>query len=167
MHIRIVVTGPESTGKTTLAQALAQHYQAYYVKEYARIYLDNLNRPYEEQDLLNIAKGQLASEEAAKAKKVLICDTSLEVIKIWSEVKYKRCHPWILEKYRQQKVDLYLLCAPDIPWEYDRQRENPDGRNKLFSIYKQELKEKNHAEIRGERAERLQTAIQAIDVLLK
>lgn len=166
---KIVITGPESTGKTTLAQALAKHYQADWVREYARIYIDNLSRPYQEEDLLTIAKGQLASEEVAKAKvnKLLICDTSLEVIKIWSEVKYSRCHPWILEKLRQQKVDLYLLCVPDIPWKYDPKRENPDDRDQLFLMYKAELKGKNYTEIQGERKERLQISTQAIDVLLK
>lgn len=169
MMIKIVVTGPESTGKTTLAQALAQHYQTDWVREYARIYIDNLARPYQEEDLLSIAKGQLASQEVAKGKAndIMICDTSLEVIKIWSEVKYGHCHPWILEKFRQQTIDLYLLCAPDISWEHDTQRENPYDRDQLFSIYQQELKEKNYVEIRGQRTERLQKSIEAIDFLLK
>ncbi len=166
---KVVITGPESTGKTTLAQALALHYQTYWVREYARIYMDHLHRPYEEADLLAIAKGQLASEEVAKAKasRLMICDTSLEVIKIWSEVRYNRCHPWILDKYQQQKVNLYLLCAPDIPWAPDPQRENPEDREALFKRYQQELKEKNCIEIGGNRQERKSIAISAIETLLK
>lgn len=169
MSTKIVVTGPESTGKTTLAQSLAKHYATSWVREYARIYIDNLNQPYEEEDLLAIAKGQMASEAAAKAKmnRLLICDTSLEVIKIWSEVKYRRCHHWILEKFRQQQVDLYLLCAPDIMWTYDPQREHPDDRDQLFLKYKETLKERNYVEIRGEGEARFRIARQAIDALVK
>ncbi len=168
MPFKIIITGPESTGKTTLAQGLSGHYQAFWVKEYARIYLDQLQRPYQEDDLLAIAKGQLASEQAAqtKADELLICDTSLEVIKIWSEVKYGRCHPWILEKLRQQKTDLYLLCTPDIPWACDPQRESPQDREALFTLYKQMLKDKNYVEIAGNKEKRIQTAIQAADALL-
>ncbi len=166
--LKVVITGPESTGKTTLAEALAGHYQTFWVKEYARIYLDQLQRPYQEDDLLAIAKGQLASEQAAqtKAGKLLICDTSLEVIKIWSEVKYKRCHPWILAQLRQQKTDLYLLCTPDMVWEYDPQRENPQDREALFTLYKQMLEGKNYVEIAGSKEKRIQAAIQAVDALL-
>ena len=166
---KIVITGPESSGKTTLAEQLAAHFHTLHVKEYSRIYLHNLSRPYEEADLFNIAKGQLASEEVAKAKvkDLLICDTSLEVIKIWSEVKYNHCHPWILEQYQQQQVNLYLLCSPDIPWEYDPQRENPADRNVLFKRYQHELTGKSVIEIRGSREERLRSAIQSTETLLK
>lgn len=167
--IKIVITGPESTGKTTLTQKLANHYQTAWIREYARIYIDNLHRPYTQEDLLSMAKGQLASEEIAKMKgqNLIICDTSLEVIKIWSEVKYQTCHPWILDKLQKQKVDLYLLCAPDIPWQHDPQRENPEDREWLFAIYQNELKGKNYAEIWGKEDKRLGTAIQAVDALLK
>ncbi len=166
--VKIVVTGPESTGKTTLAQQLAAHYQTAWVAEYARIYLNNLHHPYELADLLSIAKGQLASEEVARMKdqKLLICDTSLEVIKIWSQEKYQTCHPWILDQLQKQQIDLYLLCAPDIPWQPDPQRENPEDRHRLFTIYQHEL-EKSHMEIRGDEDQRLSIAIQAVDSLLK
>lgn len=167
--IKIVITGPESTGKTTLAQGLGRHYQTDWLREYARIYIDNLHRPYEQEDLLIMAKGQLASEEAARMKgqNLIICDTSLEVIKIWSEVKYHACHPWILDKLQKQKVDVYLLCTPDIPWQPDPQRESPEDRERLFTIYQHELEDKNYIEIRGDETKRLSTAIQAVDTLLK
>jgi nicotinamide riboside kinase len=93
---KIIITGPESTGKTTLAQQLAQHYQTVWVPEYSRDYIAQLNRSYEEDDLLEIAKGQVRREDEMVAKHtpdLLICDTSLLVIKVWSKVKYQRCHP--------------------------------------------------------------------------
>jgi len=165
---KIIVTGPESSGKTTLARQLAQHYQTVWVPEYARDYIDGLNREYEEADLLEIAKGQVSREDEFAAKYspgLLFCDTSLLVIKIWSEVKYKRCHPWILEQLEQRKVDLYLLAYPDIPWEPDPQREHPHQRMELFDIYKKELQDKPHLVVKGDEEPRLHAAIQAIGSL--
>jgi len=166
--IKVVTTGPESSGKTTLAKALAEHYQVPWVPEYARGYISNLGRLYQEEDLLKIAQGQVAREdEAAKDKPdLLICDTSLIVIKIWSEYRYGRCHPWVLEQIEQRPVNLYLLCSPDIPWEPDPQRENPDDRDQLFHLYQQALKNKPTKIISGNRPERLAQAVSEIDHLL-
>lgn len=165
---KIIITGPESTGKTTLAQQLAQHYQTVWVPEYARDYIDQLNRKYEEDDLLEIAKGQVAREDEIVTKynpERLVCDTSLLVLKVWSLVKYQRCHPWILEQLDQRKVDLYFLTYFDIPWEADPQREHPHQREKLFQIYERELQNKPHLIVGGSREERMKTAVQAIDHL--
>lgn len=141
----IVITGPESTGKTTLATQLAAHFQSAWLPEFARSYIDNLDEPYGESDLLEIAKGQVAAEKGAikKAANVVFLDTSLEVIKIWSEVKYGRCHPWILQQVEKRKHHLYLLCQPDIPWLPDPQRENPNDRDQLFNLYLHELTKQN------------------------
>ncbi|MEY3052590.1 MAG: hypothetical protein RLY31_2375 [Bacteroidota bacterium] len=139
---RIVVTGPESTGKTTLAQALAAHYSVEWVPEYARNYLGGLDRPYVEADLLEIAKGQLASEEEYGRRAtagLLVLDTSLEVIRIWSLVRYGRCDPWISREADFRRQGLYLLCSPDLPWEPDPLREGPAGREELFRRYHDEL----------------------------
>lgn len=168
MKIKIVITGPESSGKTTLSEQLAHHFNAPWVPEYARDYIARLNRPYQQSDLLEIARGQAARENeyAQKADKLYFCDTSLEVIKIWSEFKYKRCHPWIIEQQQKYRANLYLLCAPDIPWTYDPQRENPDDRDVLFDIYRRELSGELVQEIWGERKKRLQTAAAAVQTLL-
>jgi NadR type nicotinamide-nucleotide adenylyltransferase len=138
---RIAVTGPESTGKSMLSEQLARHFNTVWVPEFAREYLGNLGREYGEADLLSIAKGQLELESriAPDAKGFLFCDTELTVIKIWSEVRYGRCDPWILKHLGVQQFDLYLLCDIDLPWEYDPLREHPDRRQFLFDRYRKEL----------------------------
>lgn len=139
--LRILFTGPESAGKTLLARRLAATYQTVWTPEYARAYLETLGRPYVEEDLLHIARGQLLLEDyqAQFARRILPCDTGMLVIKVWSEYKYGRCHPWILEQLQRRSYGLYLLCGTDVPWAYDPLRENPGEREELYAIYKREL----------------------------
>ena len=166
----IVVTGPESTGKTTLAAQLAEHFKTVWTPEFARTYIKGLDQPYMENDLLEIAKGQLELENEMKKKagRILFLDTSLEVIKIWSEYKYARCHPYILTQFKKQKHSLYLLCEPDLEWENDPQRENPDDRQKLFELYVQELTEQNSnfVKINGSGKTRIINALRYVKRLL-
>ena len=158
--LRILLTGPESTGKTLLARRLAEVYQTAWAPEYARAYLETLGRPYEESDLLHIARGQLLLEDyqAQFARRILPCDTGMLVMKVWSEFKYGRCHPWILEQLQQRSYDIYLLCGTDVPWAYDPQRENPNEREELYTIYKRELEQLGvpYTELRGGVEERLE-----------
>ena len=167
--LKIVITGPESSGKTTLAQALAAHYRVPWVAEYARDYLERLTQPYQEADLLRIAQGQVQREdEAARASlPLLICDTSLLVIYVWSHYRYGRCHPWIEDQLAQRPVHHYLLCSPDLPWQPDPQRENPHDRPELFARYEKALHEKSYTVVSGQGNVRLNTAISAVDCLLK
>jgi NadR type nicotinamide-nucleotide adenylyltransferase len=139
--LKIAITGPESTGKSRLAMELAAYYKTVYVPEFAREYIDHLDRPYSQEDILKIAKGQIEGEERwiKEAERVLFCDTELVVTKIWSEVKYGNCNSWILEKIEENKYDLFLLCDIDLPWEEDPQREHPHMREKLFTLYHDEL----------------------------
>ncbi|MBK7409171.1 MAG: ATP-binding protein [Saprospirales bacterium] len=157
--LRIAITGPESTGKTTLAQALADHFQTVWTPEYARTYLDTLDRAYAFNDLEQIARGQLKweAEYGAKARRFLFCDTDLLVLKVWSEYKYGRCAPFILEALRQQPYALHILCGTDVPWEYDPLRENPGERAELYGIYLAELQGMGlpFMEVRGSLEERL------------
>ena len=166
---KIAVTGPESTGKSTLSAALAAFFQTAWVPEYAREYLENLDRNYEEKDLLEIAKGQLALQEELekRSNQFLICDTDLLVIKIWSEHKYGRCHPWILKKLDEINYDLYILPYIDIPWQEDPLREHPDLREYFFNKYKEELitRKVNFIEVKGALDQRLKEAIKAIKAL--
>lgn len=139
---KIVLTGPESSGKTTIAKRLAMDFNAPLVTEYARTYLDTLKRPYHPSDLKKIAQGQVAAEKKAAATNphLLICDTDLWTILIWSEEKYGKVDPYISKMLKKQKTDLYLLLRPTLPWTYDPQRENPTDRNRLFHIYRNKLR---------------------------
>lgn len=167
---KIAIVGPECTGKSDLSQFLAKHYQTAFVPEYARGYIDNLVNPYEESDLLKIAHGQLRLEDQwlNDANKLLICDTTLLVIKVWSEVKYDRVDPYIADEVKARHYDLHLLTYIDIPWQDDPQREHPGRRDELYNIYVRELRELSipYVDIRGSREQRESTAIEAIDKLL-
>jgi len=164
------VIGPECTGKTELSEFLAGHFQTVWVQEYARAYLNRLGRPYEEHDLLKIAHGQWRMEQEwlHDASRVLICDTNITVIKIWSEFKYGHCAREILDMVARQQYDLYLLTYVDLPWQDDPQREHPTQREVLWNIYRAELSRGTTpvVEIRGERKERQQTAVKAITSIL-
>jgi NadR type nicotinamide-nucleotide adenylyltransferase len=167
VHFRIAITGPESTGKSTLARALATHYDTTWVPEYAREYIVNLERPYLKEDLLEIAKGQIASEKKLQknANQYLFCDTDLTVIKIWSEYKYQSVDAFIVEQIQQVNYDLYLLMDVDLPWKYDTMREHPHKRSFFFQWFKQELERQgaDYATVRGNEQDRLQNAISLID----
>lgn len=145
MTRRIAIIGPESTGKSELCQHLARIYQSEWVPEFARFYLDRLNRPYEQSDLLQIAKGQIAWEDdkAEYDRKYLFCDTNLIVMKVWSDHKYGSSDPWILEELekRERHYDFYLLGNIDLIWRPDPQREHPKLRKHFFDIYENYLKD--------------------------
>lgn len=138
---RIAITGPESTGKSNLADALAREFNTQSVPEFARGYINNLNRDYTQEDLLTIAKGQFKQEEniVKQANEYLFVDTDFLVMKIWSLYKYGKCDDWILDKLENHHYDLYLLCNIDLPWQPDPQREHPDIRQYLFDWYLNEL----------------------------
>ncbi len=168
---KIVVIGPESTGKSTLSEELAAALHTVWVPEYARNYLTTLSRPYEAHDLLIIASGQLAEEDTLQinANKYLICDTDLYVIKVWSEHKYGQCHATILEQIATRKYDLYLLTDIDMPWEEDPLRENPsaEDRTYFYNIYKDIVMQSGTPwkSVNGNKAERLSQALEAVKQL--
>ncbi|MCK9422317.1 MAG: ATP-binding protein [Bacteroidales bacterium] len=164
---RIAITGPESTGKSMLSEQLAAHYNTVWVPEFARAYLADLNRSYKEEDIVYIAQQQLLNEErhSTVANRFLFCDTEFIVTKIWSDVKYGHCDPWILRTIENHRYDLFLLCDIDLPWEYDPQREHPDKRKFLFDLYLHELIVRNFPffVVRGLGPERLNQAVKKID----
>lgn len=166
---RILILGPESTGKSTLTEELAVHFGEPWVPEYAREYLENLNRDYEYEDLLMIAKGQVASEDllAQKAKQFLFVDTDLRVIKVWSDHKYGKTDPWVLDQLAQRKYDLILLTDTDMPWEPDPQREHPDEKMR-WHFFKKYLHLADasgcpYEIVSGNREDRLNKAIKLIE----
>jgi len=168
---RIVITGPESSGKTTLALGLARRSGGAYVPEVAREYLEKLGRPYTEQDLLAIAQAQIQKENEivheAGGNGLLICDTDLITIRIWSEEKYGHCDPWIIEQTERRPYDLWLLCTPDMPWEPDPLRENAHDRDRLFDVYERMLCAlgKGYGVMSGDRDTRIHQSANAISDL--
>ena len=174
---KIVIIGPESTGKSTLCKQLAAHYNTVWVQEYAREYLLQHGMNYTYDDLLTIAKGQLAGEaaaveelSAAGTNSLLFIDTDMYVMKVWCEFVFGNCHQWILDQAAQRKYDLYLLCNTDLPWVKDELREYPDlpTRDKLYHIYKDIMVNQSvpWADISGTDEERLNRAVEAVDRLL-
>ncbi|MEE9362553.1 MAG: ATP-binding protein [Cellulophaga sp.] len=173
--IKIVLFGPESTGKTTLSEQLARHYNSVWVPEYARDYLqdkwNNERKTCEPEDLLPIAIGQMALENelSKKATEILICDTDLLETKVYSEAYYiGYCDP-LLEKYALQNTyDIYFLTYIDVPWEKDDLRDKPNERKKMFQYFKDTLMKynRNFIVLKGDKKIRLDTAIKQIDKLL-
>lgn len=163
-----MVIGPESTGKSTLSEQLANALKTVWVPEYARGYLETLGRDYTEPDLLEIAKGQLASEDELikQANNYLISDTDLHVIKVWSEAKYGRCHKWILEQIAHRKYNLYLLANIDFPWQDDVLREHglPEERKYFYNIYRDIVMHSGipWIDVSGNEETRLDSALSAV-----
>jgi NadR type nicotinamide-nucleotide adenylyltransferase len=166
---KIVVIGPESTGKSTLCEGLAAHYHTEWVREYARESLLTHGTTYSYDDLSTIARGQLALEEAGRGDSVLFIDTDMYVIKVWSEYVFGRCETWILKEIAARRYDGYLLCRTDLPWTKDELREYPDlaTRERLYHIYRDLLINQNipWAEVGGEGDDRLKNAIGAVERL--
>lgn len=164
---RVVITGAECTGKTTITHQLAQHFKTLYIPEYAREYVENLNRPYTYNDIEKIAFKQIQQEKefVKKANAILFYDTYLIITKVWFLVVYKKCPDWLLKAISKSKIDLFLVCDTDILWEPDPVRENGgERRNELFQIYINELKSYrfNYKIVSGLGENRLRNAIRLI-----
>lgn len=163
--IRIAITGPESSGKTTLALALSEALGIHCCSEYAREFLNSSKGKYSFSDLDRIALGQLALWENAIPP--MICDTDLTVLKIWSLEKYGILSSLIQRQYVNQQFDHYFVCKPDIPWEPDPLREHPEDRDRLFCLYVEELKKMNRpfTVLNGVPEERLKRSREVINSL--
>ena len=182
---KIVVIGPESTGKSSLCAALAAHYGVGWVPEYAREYLQKHGMNYSYPDLMTIARGQLALEDRLAAEQqdrltaehqirvgkqgssLLFVDTDMYVMKVWSEYVFGRCDAWILDQIASRKYDAYLLCRTDLPWVRDDLREYPDleNRERLFHIYRDSLVNQDTpwAEVGGVGEDRVASGIAAVE----
>ncbi|HTL08499.1 MAG TPA: AAA family ATPase [Chitinophagaceae bacterium] len=179
---KVVIIGPESTGKSTLCEQLARHYNTRWCPEYAREYLLTHGMNYTYDDLLTIAKGQLAQEdhyvaELAQTKdansqqpSLLFVDTDMYVMKVWCQFVFGKCHQWILDQLAVRKYDLYLLCNIDLPWVKDELREYPniEQRQQLYTIYRELMVQQPlpWADISGTHEERWQKALAAVDALM-
>ncbi|MBM3159285.1 MAG: AAA family ATPase [Bacteroidota bacterium] len=182
---KIVIIGPESTGKSTLCQELAEHFETIWCPEYAREYLLTNGTDYSFQDLLTIAKGQIALEDQLADKLELraaplleqdydipyFIDTDMSVMKVWCQFVFNKCHPFIEEQLAKREVGHYLLCQPDLPWVKDQLREYPDQatREKLFTIYRNWLENQSvpWTLIQGKDVERMKLAVRAVNRILE
>lgn len=161
----ILVTGPESSGKTTLAVRLAAALDGRYVAEAARAYLTERAGKYSEADLPLIWSAQRAAEDDARQSDAsfVVCDTGPEVIQVWAEVKFGRAAEDVVRAVKERPYDLILLCTPDLPWEPDPLREAPDGRERqsLFNRYG-ELRPDAHIISKAHRLEQAMGFVQAV-----
>ncbi len=173
--VKVVLFGPESTGKTTLSNQLARHYNTVWAPEFAREYLQNKwnheRKTCENADLIPIAVGQMQLENtlAKKADKVLICDTDLLETKVYSEEYYGGFVDPLLDKAALENTyDLYLLTYIDTPWEADDLRDRPELRQEMFTAFENALKKYNrpYITLKGDKETRLKKAIKAIDKII-
>jgi nicotinamide riboside kinase len=139
MNHRFFVTGAESTGKSTLTSALAKHFSVRGVPEFARDYLEQLNRPYTYQDVEKIAQVQLSLIRQYQEEPLIFFDTCLINLKVWFREVYQQIPAWLEEAIPIDGQGTYILCEPDLPWEFDRLRENPHRREYLTLEYEKEI----------------------------
>ena len=174
--LKVVICGPESTGKTTLARQLSDYYQTTCVKEFARDYLqkkwDQKKEVCSRADLPIIVAGQiqLENEATTMAKQVLICDTNVVVTRVWSETHFDGyCDPQIVACCHQFHYNYYLLTGIDVPWQKDDLRDRPNDRQMMFDYFKNTLDQlgENYVILKGNQEQRLRKAINTINKLLK
>ena len=166
--IKIAIIGPESTGKTELARQLAEYFKAPWVPEYAREYVENLKVPYTYEDVCNIALKQIEEEKYYENPSInepyVFFDTDLIITKVWFEYRFGKTPEFLKERLKTGFFDLYLLCAPDLPWEADPVREHGDEREYFFEWYKHEIEliKKPNVIIKGVGKMRFENAFNAL-----
>ena len=167
---RIVLTGAESSAKSTLTRQLGEHFQLPVALEYARIWLEENGPDYTEESLMTMFREHLTyqQKQIPTEQPLGIFDTDLINYKIWFEEVFGHCPREIIVAIRQETSHIYLLCAPDLPWEPDPLRENPDDRDRLFERHRVEIETlgRPYAIIRGIGTERLTNAQAALKQLL-
>lgn len=165
---RLVVTGPESTGKTTLSRQLAGYFNGRWVPEYARKYAEKLERPYSYKDVEHIAKQQISQAyEYIEGKGVVVFDTYLIITKVWFEWGFGSCPDFVINEIRKNSMNLYLLCYPDIEWEPDAVREFPGKeRFELFRLYQENFEQFHlpYKIVKGQGPQRFRNALLALSL---
>jgi NadR type nicotinamide-nucleotide adenylyltransferase len=168
--VAIVITGPESTGKSVLTNALAKHFGGLLVEEYARQYVESIDGRYTFEDVEEIGRVQIREYDQmirnAGKNELVFFDTFLIITKVWFQEVFSCCPLWLHRAIEERKVAIALLCAPDIPWKEDGVRENPHKRDYLFDCYKRELEYYKipFARVEGQGTHRLENAVRQITV---
>lgn len=165
--MKLVITGPECSGKTTLFHALKNHLLFGQVNEIAREYLQHRNNFYDVTSLHEIALLQRWEEKSKADFPLIICDTDVLTIIIWKLEKYQFEDPNLVQLWLASKTDMFYLCSPDIPWEYDAMRENPNDRERLFTIYERYLQKFNqpYQILKGSEEDRLNQVMKYVQNL--
>jgi nicotinamide riboside kinase len=169
--IKIAIVGPESTGKSTIATQLAQHYHTVWVPEYARYYCAALQQPCTAQDEKNMFFGQLALQAAMEplaSNSLLICDTTFLTVKIWSDYQLGNTPQIVLDALKTNTYDFYLLMDIDLPWQPDPLRDFENLSEYFMQVWHTELQVLGASyTVVGGKQNRLSNAIAAIDKFLK
>lgn len=173
---KILLIGPESTGKTTLAMQLAQHFRTTWAPEFTRLYLEAKSAIYPESrldellkvdDIESLILGQMAQEQhlSIQARELLFCDAGTFSTEVYAQHYFGYTANWIREANTKNHYDLCLLCAPDLPWEADWQRVEPDRREELFNLFKTYLENRKAKFyiIEGHKDQRAKQAIQYLE----
>lgn len=164
--LKIAVVGPESTGKSTMANYLAERLNTLCVPEYARFYCKNLNRTYTLQDEVNMFYGQVALEEAflIRCPEILVCDTTILTVKIWCDHLFGRTPSEVTDEIAVRPYDFFLLMDIDLPWEDDPLRDFPKEREHFLGVWKKELMalNANYELISGLGEQRLENGLEAV-----
>jgi NadR type nicotinamide-nucleotide adenylyltransferase len=167
--LRVVTTGSESTGKTTLARDLAAHYATAWVPEHVRDYLDAKGAPLTAADVEEVARGQIAAEDRAapRARGLLVLDTDLLSTVVYSHHYYGGCPEWVERVAAERAADLYLLLNPDVPWRPDPQRDRGDRREEMHALFREALEGRGlrYVDVTGWWPERKARAVEAMDAL--
>ena len=166
--LKIAFTGPESSGKSSLSQAVATYFDGQWHPEYARSYLLDRKGVYDYEDIEQIAIEQEAARKLMSGTSLQCYDTEALVLYIWSTFKYQKCSKFVIALLENQYFNHYILCDPtDVPWEYDPLREHPYQRQELFELYLQKMQSMSlpFTVVRGNPGQRLQTVIDIIQNL--
>lgn len=165
--MRIAIIGPESTGKTELSKQLAEYFHCDWVPELAREYVEQKGNIYTYEDVVEIARLQIAQEKEYENRldeRFVFFDTELIITKVWLEYKYRQVPDFVEQRLNERFYDFYLLCEPDLPWVYDPVRENGDNRDFFFDWYEREIQklEIPYAIIGGVDILRFENAVKAV-----
>jgi NadR type nicotinamide-nucleotide adenylyltransferase len=167
--IKVVLTGSESTGKTELARRLGKHFDAPVAEEFVRRFAAAKGAPLDFKDHGPIAKGQMQSEDEAiaRARGLVILDTDLVSTVVYCEHYFGRAPEWIIAVARARAGTLYLLLAPDIPWQPDGVRDRGERRDEMHALFRSKLQSLSlrYVDIVGEREARFAAAVQAIEAV--